>query len=246
MSHRACQSAGVDGGAAGMRIVRRIVAGPRPDPAAMRQGLRARRPARGRCWRADPIEQFAPVVRRRGRRPACPSPTRWSSRPPPRRRAVARGRCCSRATTQRGFVFFTNYALAQGPRPGGEPARRAGLPLAPARPPGAVVTGAARPVAGDETGGLLRAPPAGVPARRLGEPRSRAVHRRTAPSSTTRFAELAQRLAGGYAGAGPAVLGRLRRGAGDGGVLAGPAEPPARPAALPPYRRRLGVERLAP
>ena len=38
---------------------------------------------------------------------------------------------------ERGFVFFTNYESRKGARAGRQPARRAAVPLGPARPPGA-------------------------------------------------------------------------------------------------------------
>ena len=69
-------------------------------------------------------------------RPASPSPTRWSW---PRRRATAGptpGSCSSAASTTRGFVFHTNYDIAEEPTVDRQPARRRRVRLARPAPPG--------------------------------------------------------------------------------------------------------------
>ena len=133
-----------------------------------------------------------------------------------------------------GLRVLHQLHVAQGRRAGREPVRQPGLSVVPDEPPGRRLRsrgqGGARGI-----GGILRHPAARLAARRLGEPavagrggsrgaRRRASAKRSSGSPTSPEVPV------------PPHWGGLRAAPGDGGVLAGPDEPAARPAALPPRR----------
>ncbi len=131
---------------------------------------------------------------------------------------------------ERGFVFFTNYGSRKGARARRQPAASAGLPLVPAAAPGA------RRRAGS-SGSTGRRPrrtsPPGRAARSSGawaSPQSQVVAGRAELDAALR----GRRPSGSPDGEpipAPPHWGGFRVVPDDGGVLAGPAEPAARPAA---------------
>ena len=145
-----------------------------------------------------------------------------------------------------GFVFYTNRTSRKGPGPGRAPRACRAVPLVRAAAPGD------RPGRGDPRMSQAESEPyfhsrrARLPARRLGEQavvgasRSRAV-------LDDAYARLEQRWPEGTTVPMPDFWGGYRLAPESGRILAGPGQPAARPAALPPSTdARWVVERLAP
>ena len=135
-------------------------------------------------------------------------------------------------------MFFTNYDSRKGAR--AAPPTRTRAWCSPGSPlqRQVVVCGAVERVDRARDRGLLRQPAARRAARRLGQP---AVARCCADRAALE-ARVRRPSSGGSPdgrGAGAAALGRAAGGAGDGRVLAGPAEPAARPAAVPAVGRQV-------
>ena len=125
--------------------------------------------------------------------------------------------------------------VPQGARDRGQPARLAAVPVAGPAAPGPRRGHGVAGLRGGERG-VLRLPAARVPARGLGVAAVARGGLALRPRRAVRRRAGAVRRAGRRTAA--AVLGRAARRAGDGGVLAGPQGPDARPAGLPPRRRR--------
>ena len=160
-----------------------------------------------------------------------------ASRPPtPAGRPSARRTVLLKGYDERGFVFFTNYESRKGAELAANPYASLVFPWFPMQRQ-VVVAGRGRAGGPGRDRGVLRHPAARLPARRLGQP---AVARwcRTGPRWRPGWPAAAERFAG---------RGRCRRrrtGVGCGCVpetvefWQGRSQPAARPAALPPYRRR--------
>ena len=133
---------------------------------------------------------------------------------------------------ERGFVFFTNSSSRKGRRARGQPARARCSSRGTTCSARSASTGTRRAGVRGGDRGLLRHPPAGVAARRLGLAASRAWWP-PAPRSTSAYGGVRRGSPSGRRAA-AAVLGRLPGRARGGGVLAGPQGPDARPARLPP------------
>src|SRR5262249_33438266 len=134
--------------------------------------------------------------------------------------------------------------LGQGARPRRERARLRAVPLVRAAAPGDRPRHGHPAVAGRERA-VLPLPPTRLPPRRVGE--QAVVVDRVPGRAGGHLREPRTALAGGNRSAYAGLLGRLSPGAGDRGVLAGTAQPAARPAALPPGRGTLaGGTTLAP
>ena len=205
----------------------------------MRVGYAAGGARRG-AGAGRPARPLRPVVRR-GRVAAGARRAQRDGRGDGRRRRVAGGADRAPQGVRRRRVCGSSPTRGRPRRPAGcEPARGAGLPVAPAAPPGAgdrrrssgCPTTWSRPTSrpGRATRSSARGPARSPPSSRTG------------PSSTRRLAEVAARFPADGAGAGAAALGRLPGGAGRLGVLGRPRGAPARPAAL----RTAGRDRPGP
>ena len=127
---------------------------------------------------------------------------------------------------ERGFLFYTNLTSRKGRDLAGHPDCALLFPWHPLQRQ-VRVEGRAEPLPRSEAAAYFATRPRGVPARCLGLAAVRGGHRRR-PRGVVR------RRGGALPGRGAAArpLGRVRRGARDHRVLAGPAQPDARPVAL--------------
>ena len=148
------------------------------------------------------------------------SPTRWWSPPPAPTARRARAPSCSRAYDDRGFVFFTNL----GSRKGAElPANPRAALVFPWYALERQVRGhrcRVEPVDRAETEAYFATRPHGSRLGAWASPQSEVVAARAALDAA--LADVEAPLPRRRAGAGAAGLGRLPRGAGDGGVLGRP------------------------
>ena len=144
-----------------------------------------------------------------------------------------------------GFRFFTNYESAKAGQLEAEPARGAGRLLARARPPGAGPRARSSGCRRGRLRRLLREPPAGQPARRLGlaaepaagRPRGARASCSRRPTSACEGVEEVPR---------PPPLGRLPAAPGDDRVLAGPAAPASTTASSTGATRAAGRSSASP
>ena len=151
-----------------------------------------------------------------------------------------RGRCCSRAATSAASSFFTNHGSRKGADLAANP--RAAL-VFPWHPLERQVRVMRRGAAGRRRRGRRDYFATRPRESQLGAWASDAVRGdRRSRGARGRVRRGRAAVAGGYGGAGcPPSWGGYRVVPDDGGVLAGPDRAHARPAALPPYRRRLGI-----
>ena len=157
-----------------------------------------------------------------------------------RRRPAQRPDRAAQGVDERGFVFFTNYTSRKGTELAANPYASLVFPLVPDRPPGRR-RGRGRAGRPGRDRGVLRHPAARRRSSAPGPARSRRWCR-TGRTWTQRLARVEQ------GSAGRAEPRRRRTGAGcgcapdDGGVLAGPHRPAARPPPVP--ARPDGPDRL--
>ena len=172
--------------------------------------------------------------------PGCPSRTRWcvatadAGRPAERPDRAAQG-----VRPRRASSSSPTTRRARAPRLAANPYASLVFPWYPMQRQ-VMVAGRGRAGRPGRDRGVLRHPAARLPARRLGQP---AVAGGAGPgrAGASAYRAAAERFAGDGPVPAPPHWGGLRVAPGDGGVLAGPGRPAARPAALPPRRRgRLG------
>ena len=84
----------------------------------------------------DPVHDVRPLVRRRRRRRLYEPDRDGALHRRPPTAAPRRGWCCSRASSEWGFVFYTNLLSRKGVELAGEPVVLAAVPVAPARASG--------------------------------------------------------------------------------------------------------------
>ena len=199
------------------------------------RGVLPRRAGRGRP-RPRPVRHVPPLVRGRGRGRLHEPNAMVLATVAPDGRPSARA-VLLKGLDERGFVFYTNLTLPQGPRPR-RPTRDCAL-LFPWHPLSARSGSRAGPsrCRGREVAAYFATRPRGAQLGAWASPQSEVVTAR-------RSRRVVRRRGGALPGRGAAArpLGRLRRGAREHRVLAGPAQPDARPVAL---RARRAQRRLA-
>ena len=149
-----------------------------------------------------------------------------------------------RGADERGFVFYTNYDERQEPPARRQPPWRRRCSRGSTCTARSACAARCRAGVGRRERRLLRVPAPRQPARRLGVAAERRA-RRSGASSTQRVADVdaaLRRASTSRARRTGVAGGSVRR---RGRVLAGPAEPPARPRPLPPRRRHRHLDRRA-
>ena len=126
-----------------------------------------------------------------------------------------------RGVDERGFVFYTNRRSRKGRDLAANPRAAAGLPVVDRRAPGPGVPGRSGPWSTAESDAYFRRP--GLAGRSWAPGRPPRASRSTAAPSSSRHFEDGRRSLRRAGRAAAALVGRISRPAGGGGVLAGPA-----------------------